>query len=268
MIISLVVSVVFILIGSRNKKNVGCLYFLLALAFIAYVFAKLISKNYASSNRDYLVHHYYAWWYPIYNVFSSKTIGVDFNSIYGFYPYIAVAFLKIIGGVTQANMSLMIAIALCVMSFEIFSFSYVFIQNKTIAFLMSLSACTLGPLNLLYCGNYYFQYFPLRSFFPISLLFLISIHYATKSRKAKHIIAAVAWASIALALFCNFESGIICIIVFAGCYFAKSVFVYVRRPENMENNFCANFLCNCFNFNFYLYGTINYLFEKWSSTWH
>lgn len=44
MIISLVVSVVFILIGSRNKKNVGCLYFLLALAFIAYVFAKLISK--------------------------------------------------------------------------------------------------------------------------------------------------------------------------------------------------------------------------------
>lgn len=44
MIISLVVSVVFILIGSRNKKNVGCLYFLFALAFIAYVFAKLISK--------------------------------------------------------------------------------------------------------------------------------------------------------------------------------------------------------------------------------
>ena len=84
MIISLVVSVVFILIGSRNNKIVGCLYFLLALAFIAYVFAKLISKNYASSNRDYLVHHYYAWWYPIYNVFSSKTIGVDFNSIYGF----------------------------------------------------------------------------------------------------------------------------------------------------------------------------------------
>ena len=68
------------------------LIFLLALAFIVYVFAKLISKNYASSNRDYLVHHYYAWWYPIYNVFSSKTIGVDFNSIYGFYPYIAVAF--------------------------------------------------------------------------------------------------------------------------------------------------------------------------------
>lgn len=243
MIISLVVSVVFILIGSRNKKNVGCLYFLLALAFIAYVFAKLISKNYASSNRDYLVHHYYAWWYPIYNVFSSKTIGVDFNSIYGFYPYIAVAFLKIIGGVTQANMSLMIAIALCVMSFEIFSFSYVFIQNKTIAFLMSLSACTLGPLNLLYCGNYYFQYFPLRSFFPISLLFLISIHYATKSRKAKHIIAAVAWASIALALFCNFESGIICIIVFAGYVILQKAYLYTFGDPKIWKTIFAQIFC-------------------------
>ncbi len=107
---------------------------MLALAFIAYVFAKLISKNYASSNRDYLVYHYYAWWYPIYNVFSSKTIGVDFNSIYGFYPYIAVAFLKIIGGVTQANMSLMIAIALCVMSFEIFSFPMCLFKTKPLLF--------------------------------------------------------------------------------------------------------------------------------------
>ena len=141
---------IFGLNSSRNKKNVGCLYFLLALAFIAYVFAKLISKNYASSNRDYLVHHYYAWWYPIYNVFSSKTIGVDFNSIYGFYPYIAVAFLKIIGGVTQANMSLMIAIALCVMSFEIFSFYYVFIQNKNIAFIFNISRFALFS-RYLYC---------------------------------------------------------------------------------------------------------------------
>lgn len=137
----------------------------------------------------------------------------------------------------------MIAIALCVMSFEIFSFSYVFIQNKTIAFLMSLSACTLGPLNLLYCGNYYFQYFPLRSFFPISLLFLISIHYATKSRKAKHIIAAVAWASIALALFCNFESGIICIIVFAGYVILQKAYLYTFGDPKIWKTIFAQIFC-------------------------
>ena len=137
----------------------------------------------------------------------------------------------------------MIAIALCVMSFEIFSFSYVFIQNKTIAFLMSLSACTLGPLNLLYCGNYYFQYFPLRSFFQISLLFLIYIHYATKSRKAKHIIAAVAWASIALALFCNFESGIICIIVFAGYVILQKAYLYTFGDPKIWKTILAQIFC-------------------------
>lgn len=185
MIISLVVSVVFILIGSRNKKNVGCLYFLLALAFIAYVFAKLISKNYASSNRDYLVHHYYAWWYPIYNVFSSKTIGVDFNSIYGFYPYIAVAFLKIIGGVTQANMSLMIAIALCVMSFEIFSFSLCVYSKQNHCFFDVTFCLYVGTAKSALLRQLLFSIFPASLFFPdISIVFnFYSLRY--KKQKSK-----------------------------------------------------------------------------------
>ena len=88
-----------------------------------------------------------------------------------------------------------------------------------------------------------FSIFSASLFFPISILFLISIHYATKSRKAKHIIAAVAWASIALSLFCNFESGIICIIVFAGYVILQKAYLYTFGDPKIWKTIFAQIFC-------------------------
>ena len=94
----------------------------------------------------YLTHHYYAWWYPIFKVSTGQTIGIDFNNIYGFYPYICVGVLKLLGGANQENAAILIASLLVINRFLLLFFFHLFsLKNKILAFIAATGACFLAP---------------------------------------------------------------------------------------------------------------------------
>lgn len=207
----------FIVASKDNAKSVfhRVLFFsILALVF-AYSAYRIITVNYAYQNSPYNLHHYYACWYPIAKVDAGQTIGVDFRSIYGFYPYIAVPILKLFGGANQQSSSILLTVMLVVVAGSYCAFCYRFFKNKILALVVSLVCSVYGPFSLLGDNSkgdkrQYFQYNPLRTFFLGLTLIAIVIRSNLKSKRSILILNIVMTLLGGLAIFWNFESGIIC----------------------------------------------------------
>lgn len=214
-------------LGNKIQRNTfyGFIYWILAIAILAFAFLKISSKNYMATDNFYLTHHYYAWWYPIFKVSNGQTIGVDFNNIYGFYPYICASVLKLLGGANQENAAILIAALSVAIGFCYYLFSFVFFKNKILAFIAATGACFVAPFDL-FKNRFYIQYFPTRTIVPAAAMLIISVDYIIKNKKAKTFLRIFASFLFAFGLFWNFESGIIGVIVWAGYIILEKAFDY------------------------------------------
>lgn len=217
---------------TRRKTLCGIIYWMLAAAILVFAFVRISSKNYMATDDYYLTHHYYAWWYPIFKVSTGQTIGIDFNNIYGFYPYICVGVLKLLGGANQENAAILIASLLVIIGFCYYLFSFVFFKNKILAFIAATGACFLAPFDL-FKNRFYIQYFPTRAIVPAVAMIMISVDYILKNNKAKSFFRFFACLVFAFGLFWNFESGIIGVIVWAGYIILEKAFDYGFDSKNL-----------------------------------
>ena len=186
----------------------------ISLSFLIFVFYAVSRYDYSATELYHNLHHYNAWWFPIYKVGSGMTIGTDFTNLYGFYPYLVVPVLKLLGGVNQHSLSLYMAFVFTLMAACLIGFCGRFFKNKLLGTICAIGAFALGPIKFLHYGKTYFQYYPSRILFVFLVLGLIALYSTFK--KARPIFKVVGILIVALSLVWNIESGLVAAIIWAG----------------------------------------------------
>lgn len=205
-------------LGERKYRKI--LFFSVLAVIFAYAVWRIITIDFSVSTSQYNYHHYYAIWYPIVRVNEGQTIGTDFKCIYGFYPYIAVPFLKLFGGVNQTSSSVFITLLLTVTAAAYCAFAYRFIKNKILALLTAAVCALYGPFSVL--GDradggvkLYLQYNPLRSVCIAAALFAVLIRSRIKSKRAGIICDIAVCLILGLCIVWNFETGAVAVIIWS-----------------------------------------------------
>ena len=198
--------------GKVSGEFLGKLCFLVIFAvslclgfYLTYRVNRMLQANY------YSMHHFYAWWYPVYKVSSGMTIGVDFNCLYGFYPYLVVPALKLLGGVNQHVASLYLSLLLCLISICYFTFSYKFIKSKLLAGIVGCLASFYGPFTTDYIAMH-----PARTLFPALVLGGVALYTSLKSKRMKTAMRLLMAPALGLGLAWNIEAGLVAVISWAG----------------------------------------------------
>ncbi len=194
----------------------------LGAAFLVFVLYAAGKHNYMNSYSGYNLHHYSAWWNPIYKVGSGLTLGDGFNELYGFYPYLIVPILKLFGGVNQKSLSLYMALIFTLMAFCLLFFCRRFFKNRLLGTFCATGFFAIGPM-IRYCNaELYYQYYPTRALFIFLVMGLIALYCSVKKH---HNLLMIAGAAIcALGLVWNLESGLVATIIWAGfLIFEKAV---------------------------------------------
>lgn len=187
---------------------------IIGVAFLLFVLYAMGKHNYMYSYTSYNIHHYSAWWFPIYKVGSGLTLGEGFNELYGFYPYLIVPVLKLFGGVNQESLSLYIAIVFTFMAACLLFFCNRFFKNKLLGTFCAIGFFAIGPM-IRFCNTeLYFQYYPARALFVFAALGLIALYCSVK--KFRGLLMVGGTVMCAFALVWNTESGLVTTIVWAG----------------------------------------------------
>jgi hypothetical protein len=119
-----------------------------------------------------------AYAYPIAQVMNGKALLIDFTNQYGYYAHLLEPFLVILGELTVFKIS-----ALNSLMFLISGISMIYvIRNLTDSWILTLTTYSALIFCHLFIGHLwpyelYYQYFPLRVFFPATTLVLTVIYY-------------------------------------------------------------------------------------------
>ena len=186
----------------------------IGVAFLLFVLYAMGNHNYMYSYTGYNIHHYSAWWFPVYKVGSGLTLGDGFNELYGFYPYLIVPVLKLFGGVNQESLSLYIAIIFTLMAACLLFFCNRFFKNKLLGTFCAIGFFAIGPMIRFCNSELYFQYYPARALFVFAALGLIALYCSVN--RFRPLLVAGGTVMCALALVWNTESGLVTTIVWAG----------------------------------------------------
>jgi hypothetical protein len=210
-----------LIIKSSNKldrKKQKILFFVIMIFTAVFYLTRALRLDVFHLQTEYHQHHFYAWWYPIYKVLSGKTAGVDFENIYGLYPYLAAPVIKLLGGANAKSFAIYFAICLLSVAAGYFAFMYVFVRNKVLGALAVFGASVYGPLSLI-GGGLYAQYHPTRTLFISINLIAISIYHSCKSNKLKFALNLIMPFVLGFGFVWNIESGLVAAVVWAGYQF-------------------------------------------------
>ncbi len=182
-----------------------------AISIAIYTAWLYICYNYAN-NTTYQEHHVNAYFYPVSKVYAGQTMLVDFKNLYGFYPYFIVPILKLIGGLTEYNFSLVIAGLMLLGSLSIIYTLFTACENRIIAYVGSIAAIFTAGIFLLGTYNnvgYYLQYFPQRYLFPAIMLAVCSLFLRGKKPSTLFWTKVLGFIVSTIALLWNLDSGIV-----------------------------------------------------------
>ena len=195
---------------SIEKHKLDKVYSLLILILFLGIFYFYCNNSYFYSQS--VIHHFSAHTYPITKVLNGLTIGVDFNSIYGYYPYIYSLIMKIFGITTTHNMGIIFSVMMLLSFMGIYYICKTFIKRKVICFFVIASIYYILIIaSEISSGGPYLQFSPHRIFFPIIMIVLIT-YYLKKGLTIKKEILGYFICS--FSLFFNFETGIVVLLTY------------------------------------------------------
>ena len=149
-----------------------------------------------------IVNHANPIFYPISQVMAGKTLLVNLSSQYGLYPIFLEPLFKLFGLSILTVTSLM-GVLLSLSFLFIFLFLRRLVKNNIIL-LLGFSTIVVYLLDGSANPYPYFQYWPIRTFFPCMLLFLSSVYFKSKSKIVYYSLFALS----AISILWNFDSGI------------------------------------------------------------
>lgn len=193
------------------KKNINIILLFSGIISVLFTAWLYITKDYYFNT--FTAHHFDAYFYPVYKVFSGQTILVDFNCLYGFYPYLLVPVLWLFGGVNMYNFSIVMAILVCITYLSILVSMWRLCSNKIITLLGSLSIMFFTCLfPMIYQGGpYYLQYLPHRMIFPAIFVLICTVYVYLKDNKSKKIAQIIGYLVSCISFLWNIDTGIILI---------------------------------------------------------
>jgi hypothetical protein len=215
-ILYLVVTAVFMYNYLSFIKNIDKMLFIFNIVFIVLV-AKLFITNTYYYNNGYVITHFDAYFYPVYKVFSGETLLVDFDNLYGFYPYLLAPVFRLIGGLTMLRFSIVMAGLVFIALTSIAFTTYRVIQNKVLAFVGNLAFdFVIIVYGMTYQGgDYYLQYYPHRLLFPMMIISLCVLIVQAKSYKTSRIYEIIGYVLCTLSLLWNIDTGIVVVVAFS-----------------------------------------------------
>lgn len=184
---------------------------LLLIVLIGYMY---VNPTYSQSH--YLAWHADAYYYPIHKVNSGLTPGIDFNSLYGFYPYFFSSIMKLVGLGSHNILvfSYVVASLVIVFLFCLYWVIFHFIKNRFAAFLSFVGILfTLILFNYVQYGAPYLQYVPHRILFPSLFLLYAWLYLTKKNHKNAWLFHTLGMALSGLSILWNLDTGIV---VFGG----------------------------------------------------
>ena len=181
--------------------------------------------------------HYDAYFYPVYRVASGKTLYVDFQGIYGAYPYLIAPFITDTGcrAVEQFSLAMCMLVFLCfTLLFVVF---YKICLNKALALTGFFAAMWFSTLFLIrQQGNsFYLQYVPHRMIFPC-MMTAAGITYILRRKQGKRGKAVGLFLHLmnVSALFWNLETGLVCVIAVMLLFQLDEILSDTGRQKRMK----------------------------------
>ena len=210
-------------------KKAKFFYIALASLFIVRVLYLYLTRNITDSYYEYV--HFSAFSYPIFKVQNGLTLNIDFNNIYGYYPYFYLLLSKIFGA-WNINKVLNFNIIILLSCWLTFGFSIKnFIKNKflfLVAFVLFIFL-TGGQ------GTYYLQNFPLRIINFIFIWFMASSFLSGKEKRQK-ILTGLGFFGLCLGIVWNFETGIISLIAWTAFLIYYQALRYTVKDKIFYKN--------------------------------
>ena len=200
------VGVYIILLLKKDKydnliKNLVYLFSGLLMAVVFFI--SVINVNTSSLiDIQNIVNHANPIFYPISQVMAGKTLLVNLSSQYGLYPVFLEPIFKLIG-LNILSVTTIMGLLLSLSFLFIFLFLRRLVKNNIIL-LLGFSTIAIYLLDGSANPYPYFQYWPIRTFFPSLLLLLSSIYFKNRNRIIYYLLFIIS----ALSILWNFDSGI------------------------------------------------------------
>ena len=189
------------------RKIIGFICLMVCVLSALYV-SNLYLTGTPLLNRETL-YNFDVYYYPVFEVFNGKVLSLDFNNIYGFYPYILAPILKLTGSISIQKFSLITAILVLITLMSLLAVVWINIKNKLIALIGYLAIeyfIIISPLSL---GEFYYAYQPHRIIFPALILLVGSLFVHAKNKMQKNILICIGFITACLSLIWNLDTGMI-----------------------------------------------------------
>lgn len=160
--------------------NIGSFLFggyLLALVFLINIF----NLNFINNSPVFTV-HFDSFFYSISQVFTGKTLLVDFNNLYGLYPHFLEPIFRLIG-FNMLKFSIVMAVLLTTSFLLLFLFMIKVVKNILLV-IMGFATIIYWEylLGKIVTQDFYFQFTPLRMIFPCIMLYLAAVYFGNKNK--------------------------------------------------------------------------------------
>lgn len=219
-----------------KSKKLTVVYISLSIIFIARVLFLYLSKQITDTSFEQS--HFSAFAYPIFKVENGLTLNVDFNNIYGYYPYFYLLFSKIFG-VWTINKILYFNIFLLVCCWLIMGFVInKFIKNKMLASIIFVLFVYLTGGQ----GDYYLQTFPLRLINFAFVWFLSACLLFTRG-KNQNVLLFIGFTGLCLGIIWNSESGLISLIAWTAFLIYRQALIDTVKSKSFYKKSLIFILC-------------------------
>ncbi len=194
-------------ISFKIKSILNMLFYAIIILFVAYISTVFIQNDFSFSGNA--LHHVNAYIHPIIKLYNGLIPLIDFNSLYGFYPYVYVLIMKLFNVSSLYSISILLAVT-CFLTYLFMSlFASKIIRNKLVLFLViSMSIYFSLMISLSYNGGIYPQYLPGRMICPCLMLFYGYLYIKNKNKVGYWCFGFVISS---FSLFYNFETGLVCL---------------------------------------------------------
>ncbi len=205
---SIIVASLFLYKKISKTKNLKFFNIIIySVIAIVIVTTSYIYINNSYSQNAYDVHHTDAYLYPIYKVNNGLTLGIDFNSIYGYYSYFFSFIMKLFNLNSIFSISCIVTVLVFVILLCLAIFLNKVIKNKIIYLITFLSIIYVGFIKgIIITSGIYLQYIPHRMLFPALMLLYILFYLKSKNKFFSKILGAIL---VAFSIFWNFETGFV-----------------------------------------------------------
>ena len=197
-------AVIFLLLNLKIARHATKLSYI-AFSFIMLAILLLVNIG-DSTNYLGIPDHFNAVFYSLDQVVKGKTLLVDLHNQYGLYPHFLSPLFDLIGlGAFTHSVTFSTITILCYLCIYIFLFRCTkdhFVSSITLIAILYSRAFSYIEMN---AYEPYFQYTPIRFFFPCLLLVLVQNYITSPSKAQYHLISFVCSVSILW----NFESGFV-----------------------------------------------------------